>query len=82
MIVVEVSVPALGHQYDFELEESARVEVLIREMVEVICQKERLQAFEEGQPFSLYSTEGRARLDPNGTLAQNGVKAGQQLLLL
>ena len=82
MILVEVSVPALGHSYDFELEESARVEVLIREMVETICQKERLQAFEEGQPFSLYSPEGRARLDPQGTLAQNGVRAGQQLLLL
>ena len=32
MIAVEVDVPALGRRYDFQLEETSAVRVLIREM--------------------------------------------------
>ena len=46
MILVEISVPALGRRYDFELEETASLDLLTREVVEVICQKEHLQSFE------------------------------------
>ncbi|WP_294499189.1 EsaB/YukD family protein [uncultured Gemmiger sp.] len=81
MILVEVSVPALGHRYDFELEESAPVELVLREMVEVICQRERLQAYAQ-QPFALYGQDSATRLNPKGTLLQNGVHNGQKLLLL
>ena len=41
MLLIEVKVPALCGRYDFELEETASVEVLIQEIAAVICQKER-----------------------------------------
>lgn len=83
MIFVEVMVPSLGRRYDFELERSALVEVLIREMILVICQKERCESFEEeGRTFSLYSQASRRRLLPEATLQQNGVRNGHCLILV
>ncbi len=43
MILVDVTVPAVGRKYDFELSESVLVEVIIREMIETVCQKEHRQ---------------------------------------
>lgn len=82
MILVEISVPALGSRYDFELEENAPLDLLTREVVEVICQKEHLQPFEKAQPFALYSQDTACRLNSAGNLQQNGVKNGQKLILL
>lgn len=82
MILVEVSAPALGRCYDFELEEIAALELLIPEIVEVICRREHLQAFDRAQPFGLYSQDDACRLDPAGSLRQNGVQNGQKLILL
>ena len=82
MILVEISVPALGSQYDFELEETAPLDLLTREVVEVICQKEHLQPFEQTQPFALYNQDSACLLNHTGSLQQNGVKNGQKLLLL
>lgn len=82
MILVEVSVPALGRHYDFELEETAPLDLVTREMVEVIGQKEHLQPFEQAQPFALYSQDAACLLNSTGSLQQNGVKNGQKLILL
>ena len=54
MLLLEVRVPALCGRYDFELEEGASIEVLIQEIVAVICQKERCQCFEGQQGLQLY----------------------------
>ncbi len=82
MLLVEVVVPSMGARYDFELEETAPVETLIREMVAVICQKERCTCMDEGRPLSLYSQAHERRLDPSLTLRDSGISPGQRLLLL
>lgn len=81
MILVEISVPALVRRYDFELEETAKVSVLIREMIEVIGQKEHIPFTEMEQGFSLYQQETASRLNLDGTLEENGVHGGQRLIL-
>lgn len=81
MILVEIAVPALVRRYDFELEETAQVSILIREMIEVIGQKEHIPFTETAQGFSLYQPEAAARLNPAGTLEENGVRGGQRLIL-
>lgn len=81
MVLIELDVPALGRRYDFELEGDSAVEVLMKETVAVICQKERCQCFEE-VPLGLYSKYGEYKLDPNKTLYQNGVTDGQCLILV
>ncbi len=82
MILVEVMVPSLGRRYDFELEESVTVDLLIREMVTVICQKEHCQCFAGEQGISLYSAAGQYRLVPQATPQQNGIRNGQRLILV
>ena len=57
MLLIEVKVPALCGRYDFELEETASVEVLIQEIAAVICQKERCQCWQRGQELRLYSQD-------------------------
>lgn len=82
MILVEITVPSLGSRYDFELEETAPVDLLTREVVEVICQKEHLQPSETAQNFALYSQDDACLLNSAGSLQQNGVENGHRLLLL
>lgn len=82
MLLVEVMVPALGRRYDFELEESARVDVIIREMVTVICQKEHCKCFEGEQGLSLYSRALERRLPPEEELGRCSVQNGHYLILM
>ena len=82
MLLVEVVVPALGRQYDFELEETAKIDVLIREMAAVICQKERCQFIDNEQGLSLYSQAYGTRLLPEAALWECGVENGQRLILV
>lgn len=82
MLLVEVVVPSQGKRCDFELEESVPVQVLVKEMVAVLCQKEYGQSSQGKGGFSLYSQELQQRLAPSGTLQENGIKNGQRLILL
>lgn len=82
MLLMEVKVPALCGRYDFELEESATVDMLIREVTAVICQKERCQCFEGAQGLRLYSQELERQLAPEEVLGTSGVRNGQSLILL
>lgn len=82
MILVEVSVPALGRRYDFELEETTPVSILVREMTEVICQREHCHYAAGRQGLNLYVQEQQRRLAPESTLEQDGIQSGQRLLLL
>ena len=82
MLLIEVKVPALCGRYDFELEETASVEVLIQEIAAVICQKERCQCWQRGQELLLYSPDLERQLLPEEILGPSGVKNGQSLILL
>lgn len=82
MITVEVEVPSLGRRYDFELEETVTVEILIREMNEVISQREHCRYVAESGTMGLYVQEYQHKLSPKSTLEQNGIRSGQRLLLV
>lgn len=82
MLLVEVKVPALCGRYDFELEETSSVELLIQEIMAVICQKERCQCFQGAQGLGLYSQDLERQLLPEEILGTSGVKNGQSLILL
>lgn len=47
MIMVDVQVPALDAVYDFSLSEEVQIGVLIEEITEMICQREKMQMPEE-----------------------------------
>lgn len=82
MILVDVMVPAAGRRYDFELEETITVDVIIREMLEVVYQKEHRQFKDNVDSLCLYSIEKQRRLLPDWTLHQCGVRSGESLILV
>lgn len=83
MILVEVMVPSLERRYDFELEETVTLDVLIQEMIGAIMQEEHCQCFGEGdQALQLYSQASERRLPMDGTLHRCGVVNGQCLILV
>lgn len=82
MILVDVNVPSLGRTYDFSLDEQAPISVLILEMVEMICQKERCMLEGNHEKLNLCSPDTREILPPETTLKQNKIGNGNRLMLL
>ncbi len=82
MILVDVIVPATGRKYDFELEETAPVKVIIREMLEIVCQREHRSFSKKTVDLCLYSVAKEKRLLPERTLNQCGIRSGEELILV
>lgn len=82
MIMVNVSVPSIGRQYHFSLDEQAPVSMLIAEISEVICQKE--SCFLEGDIDKLHlcSKNRKKILSPEESLARYGIVNGDSLMLV
>ena len=82
LILVEIQVPSLSKRYDFELEQTASIKSLICEMIEIICQKEHIASADAPTQLELYHLSTGSRLNPDGTLQQNSICSGQQLILV
>jgi len=82
MIVVNVNVPALEKVYNFSVEEKARVEDLIEELVELITQKECVPFGGEIEKMVLATVDGRAMCDREKCLNDYGVCGGGELILV
>ncbi len=80
MIMVDVTVPSIGRQYNFSLEEQASISMLIAEITEVICQKECCQLAGSVDRLNLCSYERKKILSPEGTLSQYGIANGSRLM--
>lgn len=82
MIIVDIEVPSLERKYQFSLEEQVPVETLIAELAEVLCQKEQCNIKGEFEALCLCSKEQKKILDRYATLAQQGVRNADGLLLV
>ncbi|MDO5415636.1 MAG: EsaB/YukD family protein [Lachnospiraceae bacterium] len=82
MIMVDVTVPSIGRQYNFSLEEQASISMLIAEIAEVICQKEGCQLAGSTEKLNLCSYDQKKILSPGASLSQYGITNGSRLLLV
>ena len=82
MLLLEVKVPARCGRYELELEESASVEVLIQEIIAVICKKERCDCYQDGQELRLYSQEMERQFSPIEILGTCCLQNVQSLILV
>lgn len=80
--MVDVTVPSIGRQYNFSLEEQAPVSMLIAEIAEVICQKEYCRLEGQIEKLNLCSYEQKKILSPQAALSQYGITNGARLLLV
>ena len=82
MVLVDVTVPSLGRTYDFSLDEQVPVSVLIPEMVEMICQKERCGLEGMQDKLNLCCLDTREILSPEADLRQYKIVNGKRLMLI
>ncbi len=82
MILVDIFVPSVDKEYDFQLSESAEISMVIEEISEMIGQKERTEIVGDVSKLQLCDKEHQCILDRNRTLAQCGVVTGSRLILI
>ena len=82
MIMADVYVPSIGRQYEFSLDERARIDHLIPEIAEVICQKENCSLGGDPEEFMLCLMNTRQILDRDKCLGSYGIGNGYSLLLV
>ena len=80
MILVDIQVPALDGIYDFELEEESKVGELTKEIQTLLTMQEQLT--EAGGIMSLYGVRQERSLKEDESLKQQGVREGDQLILI
>lgn len=79
MILVDVQAMATGEIYDFELDENQTVEILLKEIKELISGKEQ-RAFSD-EKFYLYAMYRECFLLENLSMKEQGVRSGERLII-
>lgn len=82
MILTDVFFPALNKHFDFQIAVDISIDLLMAEMVEVICQSERVQPGAAASHMLLCDLDGKRILDPNLTLESYGIRNAARLLLV
>ncbi len=82
MILVDITVPSVEKTYDFNLDENAAIELVLEEIIEMICQKEHCKISGNKDDILLCKYVGQVVLDKKHTLADYGVVDGNRLLLV
>ena len=82
MIIVDVNVFILDKLYDFELNEEAKVREVIEEIVHLVEQKEKTAFTGDISDMVLVDNFRRDILNPDYTLAQQGIDSGWNLSLV
>lgn len=81
MIAVDVYVPYLGSSYDFSLDDGAPISALINEIAAMVCLRERRPMPTATDDLALFSPAQMRMLNCRSSLYQEGIKAGQSLIL-
>lgn len=82
MVIVDVSVPALEKVYNLSLDEKAKIDDLIEEIVELVLQKEHLEFKGDHHEFVLCAVESGAQMRRDKTLGDYGITGGAKLILV
>lgn len=82
MILVDVFVPSLNNNYEFQLDENVRIELVIEEITEMICQKEHCNITGNKNELYLCKYQGEQVMGRQTSLAQNNITDGGRLILV
>lgn len=82
MILIDIYVPLIDKVFDFTVDETARVDLLVEELAEIICQKEHWPRLESARKLMLCDREGQRIFPKDATLAGMGITSGCRLMLL
>lgn len=82
MILVDIYVPGVNQTYDFNLDENARIGLLLEEISGMIFQKEQCSLSGSVKELMLVSQNQRKLLSEELSLAHYNISQGDRLLLV
>ncbi len=82
MIMVDVYVPSLDRDYDFEIDENAPIHMVVEEISAMICQKEQCSLRGNAADLALCDRESQRIMPYSRTLEECQVKTGTRLILV
>lgn len=82
MILVDIFVPSVDKTYDFQLNETVTVKMLIEEISEMIGQKERCRIIGNVDDLQLCDKANKCMLSKEKTLNDCGIITGSSLILI
>ena len=82
MILVDVYIPAIDEVLDFELDEYAKVQELMREMTEMLVRRTKSKNVDPVENFLLYDKETGTALPDDASLHSYGIRSGDRLMLV
>lgn len=82
MILVDVFVPSLNKNYEFQLDENVCIEFVIEEITEMICNKEHCRIVGNKEDLYIGKYQSKSMLDKTMTLSEINVSDGDRLILV
>ncbi len=82
MVIVDVRAPSLDAVYDFSLSEDTQIGVIIEEIVDIICRREKLSEVPDSGAHMLCCVSSGRILDRHKTLNDYGIQPGNELMLV
>ncbi len=82
MILVDIYVPSVNQTYDFNVDEHAKIALLLEEISGMICQKEQCSLNGSVKELLLVSQNQRKIMSQELTLAHYDISQGDRLLLV
>lgn len=82
MITVEVYVPAMDREYDFQLDQNVRIGTIIEEIGEMIAHREHSEIIGDMEELMLCDQDGNRILDGDETLGASRIRTGSKLILV
>lgn len=82
MILVDIYVPAVDREYDFSLDETAKIAGILEEVASMVGQKEQCELSGSADELLLCSMEERVILPKDKSLAECGIINGKRLLMV
>lgn len=81
MIIINVTVPMMGREYDFQVDENVSVSEICREIVEMICRNEQCSMAGDADGVLMWEKRTMRMLRQDQTAGENGLMTGSRVLL-
>ena len=82
MMMVDIYVPGVDQTYDFNVDENAKISLLLEELVGMICQKEHCTLSGSIKEMLLVSQNQKKVLNSDLTLSHYKIVQGDRLMLV
>lgn len=82
MVMVDIYVPALDMEYNFNLEQNVKISTIIEEIGEMIAHKEQSEIDGDMEELLLCDKEKGRVLSVEHTLDECGIQTGSKLILI